>query len=99
MGILPRRKMCFLPRGRGSKAPRPRRYRDRSRMFFLDSSDHKEIADICAWGVVSGVTTNPLILAREGGSADLEPRIRAVVAASTGPVSVELTSETESEML
>jgi len=36
-------------------------------MFFLDSSDHKEIADIFAWGVVSGVTTNPLILAREGG--------------------------------
>ena len=65
-------------------------------MFFLDSSDHKEIADIFAWGVVAGVTTNPLILAREGGAGDLEQRIRAVVAASTGHVSVELVSETGS---
>ena len=39
-------------------------------MFFLDSSDPAEITDIFAWGVVSGVTTNPLILAREAGSAD-----------------------------
>jgi transaldolase len=68
-------------------------------MFFLDSSDPKEIKDIFAWGVVSGVTTNPLILAREAGGADLEARIRDVVAASTGPVSVELTSESEGAML
>src|SRR6187551_2031013 len=61
-------------------------------MFFLDSSDPKEIKDIFAWGVVSGVTTNPLILA-------LEARIRDVVAASIGPVSVELTSESEGAML
>src|SRR5689334_22688523 len=68
-------------------------------MFFLDSSDPKEIADIFAWGVVSGVTTNPLILAREGGAGDLEQRIRAVVAASTGHVSVELIAESEAAML
>jgi len=68
-------------------------------MFFLDSSDPKEIRDIFAWGVVAGVTTNPLILAREAGDADLEPRIREVVAASTGPVSVELVSESEAAML
>ncbi len=68
-------------------------------MFFLDSSDPKEIRDIFAWGVVSGVTTNPLILAREAGNADLGKRIQAVLAASTGHVSVELTRETESGML
>ncbi len=68
-------------------------------MFFLDSSDPREITDIFAWGVVAGVTTNPLILAREAANVDLEERIRAVVAASRGPVSVELTSESEAEML
>jgi transaldolase len=68
-------------------------------MFFVDSSDPKEIRDIFAWGVVAGVTTNPLILAREAGGDDLEQRIRAVVAASTGPVSVELTAEGETAML
>ncbi len=68
-------------------------------MFFLDSSDPKEIRDIFAWGVVSGVTTNPLIIAREAGAVDLEQRIREVVAVSRGHVSVELTTETEAEML
>jgi transaldolase len=68
-------------------------------MFFLDSSDPKEIKDIFAWGVVSGVTTNPLILAREAGGADLAKRIQSVLAASVGHVSVELTTETEAAML
>lgn len=68
-------------------------------MFFLDSSDPEEIADIFAWGVVSGVTTNPLILAREAGDVDLGQRIREVLAVSSGPVSVELTAETEGAML
>lgn len=68
-------------------------------MLFLDSSDASEIREICSWGVVSGVTTNPLIIAREAPTADLEERIREVVAASTGHVSVELTSESEGAML
>ncbi len=68
-------------------------------MFFLDSSDPEEIKDIFAWGVVSGVTTNPLILAREAGGADLGKRIQGVLAVSTGHVSVELTTETEGAML
>src|SRR5262245_11502931 len=68
-------------------------------MFFLDSSDPKEIKEISAWGVIAGVTTNPLILAREAAAVDLEQRIREVVAVSTGHVSVELTSEDERSML
>jgi len=68
-------------------------------VLFLDSSEPSEIRDIFAWGVVSGVTTNPLILAREAGSQDLQSRIREVIDASWGSVSVELTAETEDEML
>jgi transaldolase len=68
-------------------------------MLFLDSSDPKEVKDIYAWGVLSGVTTNPLIIAKEGGNVDLETRIKEVLAVSTGHVSVELTTETEGEML
>lgn len=68
-------------------------------MFFLDSSDPAEITDIFAWGVVSGVTTNPLILAREAGSADLKQRIQDVLAVSTGHVSVELLAENEGAMM
>lgn len=68
-------------------------------MLFLDSSEPLEIKDIFAWGVVKGVTTNPLIIAREAGNVDLAERIRDVIDASFGPVSVELTSESESAML
>lgn len=79
-----------------SNSARPRQ---KERMLFLDSSDPHEIKDIFAWGVVKGVTTNPLILAREAGNVDLEERIRAVIQASSGPVSVELTSESENAMM
>ena len=66
--------------------------------LFIDSSDPKEIKDLFGWGVLSGVTTNPLIIAKEAPDADLGERIREVLAVSTGDVSVELTTETESEM-
>ena len=66
--------------------------------LFIDSSDPKEIKDLFAWGVLSGVTTNPLIIAKEAPDADLGERIREVLAVSSGDVSVELTTETEAEM-
>jgi transaldolase len=67
--------------------------------LFIDSSEPKEIKDLFAWGVISGVTTNPLIIAREAPDADLGERIREILAVSWGDVSVELTTETEAEML
>ena len=67
--------------------------------IFLDSSDPKEIKDLFGWGVLSGVTTNPLIIAKEAPDADLGERIREVLGVSWGDVSVELTTETEAEML
>ena len=68
-------------------------------MLFLDSSEPSEIRDIFAWGVVSGVTTNPLSLPRAVSERDLQARIREVIDVSWGSVSVELTNETEDEML
>jgi transaldolase len=67
--------------------------------IFIDSSDPKEIKDLFAWGVLSGVTTNPLIIAKEAPDAVLAERIREVLAVSWGDVSVELTTESEQEML
>jgi transaldolase len=68
-------------------------------MIFLDSSDPKEIKDIGAWGVLSGITTNPLIIAKEAGNVDLEKRIKEIIEVSRGDVSVELTTENEKAML
>ena len=67
--------------------------------LFIDSSDPKEIKELYAWGVLSGVTTNPLIIAREAPDADLGERIGEIIAVSHGDVSVELTTETEAEMI
>lgn len=67
--------------------------------IFIDSSDPKEIKELYSWGVLSGVTTNPLIIAKEAPDADLGERIREILAVSWGDVSVELTTETEQEML
>ena len=68
-------------------------------MLFVDSTEPKKIEDIFAWGVASGVTTNPLIFARESGGADLKGRIQEVLAVSHGHVSVELLREDEAGML
>ena len=67
--------------------------------IFIDSSDPKEIKELFSWGVLSGVTTNPLIISKEAPDADLGERIREVLAASWGDVSVELTTETYKEMI
>ena len=67
--------------------------------IFIDSSDPKEIKDLFAWGVLSGVTTNPLIISKERPGADLGEVVREVLAVSWGDVSVELTTESEKEML
>lgn len=68
-------------------------------MLFLDSSDPAEIQQLARWGVVAGITTNPLILSREAKGVDLGHRILEVLRASRGPVAVELLGETEEEML
>jgi transaldolase len=67
--------------------------------LFIDSSDPKEIQELFSWGCISGVTTNPLIIAKEAPDADLGERIKEILKVSWGDVSVELTTETEKEML
>lgn len=58
-------------------------------MLFVDSSDPQEVRSIFSWGVVSGTTTNPLLLAREG-ARDVEARIRELCVVSEGPLSVQV---------
>jgi transaldolase len=50
-------------------------------------------------GLCAGVTTNPLIITRESAGVDLKQHIMALIEIARGPTSVELTSETEAEML
>jgi len=59
--------------------------------FFLDTANLEEIRKGVAWGVVSGVTTNPTLVAREEGVVFAD-RIREICALVEGPVSAEVLS-------
>ncbi len=55
--------------------------------LYLDSPKPAEILEARAWGLISGVTTNPSLIAREG--PDMLGTLHAVLEASPGPVLVQ----------
>ncbi len=67
--------------------------------LFVDTADLKEIREAASWGVISGVTTNPTLLAKNG-SGDVKGVIREICAlVPEGPVSMEVVSETAEGMI
>jgi transaldolase len=58
--------------------------------FFLDTGNIKEIESLMPLGIIDGVTTNPSLMAKEGGN----PReiIKAICQLVKGPVSAEVVS-------
>jgi transaldolase len=67
--------------------------------LFIDTSDLGELRECVAMGLCAGVTTNPLIMVREAKGVDLKQRIIDLIEIAKAPTSVELTTETEGEML
>lgn len=68
--------------------------------FFLDTADLAEIKEAASWGVIAGVTTNPTLYSRTGGSLDdFQNHIKRICALVEGPVSAEVTGETRDEMI
>jgi transaldolase len=57
--------------------------------LFLDTANLDEIRTIKRWGVLSGCTTNPSLLAKE--HSDWEVQMKEVCAEVDGPVSLETT--------
>jgi transaldolase len=57
--------------------------------LFLDTADIEEIREINRWGVLSGVTTNPTLVGREG--LDPEQVWKEILAEVDGDVSLETT--------
>jgi len=65
--------------------------------IFLDTADIEEIRTAASWGILDGVTTNPTLYAKVGGSYD---EILAEVCRLTpGPVSAEVVSDDVAGML
>jgi len=58
--------------------------------FFLDTANIGQIEEAQSWGVLSGVTTNPTLYAKEGGRlADFHGHIKRICEIVDGPVSAE----------
>ncbi|MEX0991533.1 MAG: fructose-6-phosphate aldolase [Actinomycetota bacterium] len=64
--------------------------------LFLDTANIDEIREINAWGVLSGVTTNPTLVAREGHDPDEVWKV--ILEEVGGPVSLE-TTELEADKM
>ncbi len=66
--------------------------------FFLDTANLNEIREAAAFGIADGVTTNPSLIAKEGG-VDFKQHIAAICEIVSGPVSAEVTSQDIEGML
>jgi len=65
--------------------------------IFLDTANLNEIREAAKLGVISGITTNPTLMAKEG--SDLEETIKTICTLIDGPVSVEVVSVKVEEMI
>jgi len=59
--------------------------------FFLDTANLDEVKKAHSWGIISGVTTNPTLVSKEGG-VEFHTRIREIAETVGGPVSAEAVS-------
>lgn len=69
--------------------------------FFIDTANIDEIAEAKSWGCLAGVTTNPTLYAKTGGSvADFEPHMLKIAELCEGlPVSAESTATSRDGMV
>jgi len=58
--------------------------------LFIDTANVDEIREISQWGVLSGVTTNPSLIAKEG--RDFKEVIKEITEIVNGPISAEVIS-------
>jgi transaldolase len=65
--------------------------------LFLDTADIEEIRIAAKWGVLDGVTTNPSLYAKVGGSYD--DILKEICGLTSGPVSAEVIADDVEGML
>ncbi|MCL4232835.1 MAG: fructose-6-phosphate aldolase [Dehalococcoidia bacterium] len=66
--------------------------------LFLDTASIADVRRAAPWGVISGVTTNPTLLAKEGG-VPYRQRIEEIAAVIDGPISAECITRTAEELV
>ena len=56
--------------------------------LYLDTANLGELREAASWGILSGVTTNPSLMAKEKG-ADFQRTIQEIATLIDGPISAE----------
>ena len=65
--------------------------------LFIDTANIEDIRKASEWGVISGVTTNPSLIAKEG--RELKDVITEITTLVDGPISAEVSEGTYDEMV
>jgi transaldolase len=65
--------------------------------LFIDTGSVTEVEEVARWGVLSGATTNPSLLAK--GDGDAGPSIKRIAEIVGGPTSAEVVSEDPDRMV
>jgi transaldolase len=65
--------------------------------LFIDTANIEEIREMASYGIVSGVTTNPSLIAKEGRK--LEDVIHEIVSLVNGPISAEVAEGKAEDMI
>ena len=66
--------------------------------IFLDTANIDEIREAAKLGIISGVTTNPSLVSKEG-SADYQATIKEICSIIPGPISAEVLGEDVESMV
>ncbi|MBI4744238.1 MAG: fructose-6-phosphate aldolase [Actinobacteria bacterium] len=65
--------------------------------IFLDTANVDQIREVNSWGILSGVTTNPTLLAKEG--REFKSTVKEIAAIVDGPISAEAVSMKKDEIV
>jgi len=65
--------------------------------IFIDSGNLKEIESLVPLGIIDGITTNPSLMAKEGG--DYKEILKKICGIVKGPTSAEVVATEASEMI
>ena len=65
--------------------------------IFIDTANVDEIREAASWGILSGVTTNPSLIAKEG--RDFKTVVKEITDIVDGSVSAEVLSDDAEGMI
>ncbi len=65
--------------------------------IFIDTAIIKEIEEVSTWGIISGVTTNPSLIAKSG--ITLIEAMQSIIRLIDGPISAEVAESDASSMV